>query len=154
MDSESILVVPCRPGQGKGDEMKYFDSLVEANLYSINVDPTQKEVRIELAYAGSNARLVLFATSVDDFVADEMRISNVIDRVRVFGAGDAGDPDTADCLFLLMRGRFPNAGELEWSALQDRLAAIHRGALTLLEIEPVYGAKILLLAGEIKLQPA
>jgi len=132
--------------------MNDLNSLVEAAVHSIQVDPSRKEVRIELSYAGSDKKAVLFAGGVDDFVADEMRLSNVVDRVKVFGAEEDADSSTANCLFYLMRGRLPDAGELEWPALQDRLTAIRSGALTLLELEPVYGAKVLLLARVIELQ--
>ncbi|HET8729277.1 MAG TPA: hypothetical protein VFO41_17385, partial [Alphaproteobacteria bacterium] len=103
--------------------------------------------------AWNGTKALVLATGVDDFVVSEMRIANIVDRVHVFGAeGAVDDLAAANCLFLLMRGRPPASGELEWPALQERLSKIRNGLLNLLKFEPVYGATILLLAKEVRLR--
>lgn len=133
--------------------MKDWNALVEADLHSVHVDPTQKEVRIELVYAGSDQKAAIVASGVDYFVLNEMRLSNVVDRVQLFCVDDAVTPAVVNSVFFLLQGRLPEPAELEWPVLQERLSAIRDGSLTLLEIEPVYGASVRLLAKSIKLLP-
>jgi hypothetical protein len=136
------------------DETKRWDSLVDAEIRSILVNPTRKEVRLELTNPGGDAKGTIVAIGVDDFVMHEMRLSNVIDRVRILAAADAASPCTASAVFFLLQGRLPESTELEWPALKERLDAIRAGSLTLMDIEPVYGARVLLLATSFELRPA
>jgi hypothetical protein len=155
MVSENILGVLCHLGRSKKEyEMESWDCLIEANIYSVRVDPERKEIGIELAYAGNGKKAVIVAEGVDYFVLKEMRISNVIDRVQIFGVDDVADPAVINSVFFLLQGRLPNLFEIEWPALQQKLNAIRNKYLTLMEIEPVYGARILLLAKRIELQSA
>lgn len=150
----NIPAALCHHGQSKEGEMKEWGSLVEADIRSIAVNASRKEVRIELAYAGGDVTGAIAATGVDDCVVYEMRISNVVDRVQVFGIDDAADPAVIEGLFFLMRGRLPDLAERDWPPLREKLNAMRSGALTLVDITPVYGARVLLLAQSIELLPA
>lgn len=136
--------------------MGSWESLVEATIDAIHVDVANKEVRIELTCAWqSKDRKRIVANGVDDVVVNEMRLSNIVDRVSRFAAEDFADDgdEVASRLFYLMRGKEPSPSDLEWPLLREKLARIQCGALGLLEIEPVHGATILVLAEDFRLEP-
>jgi hypothetical protein len=130
--------------------MSEWDTLVESTIDAVHFDLGHKEVRIELtcAWEGKDRKLIV-ATGVDDFVVNEMRLSNIVDRVSRF---DVEDFEVARRLFFLMRGAAPSASDLEWPIFKEKLALIREGKLSLLEIEPVYGATILILAESFRLE--
>ena len=156
MGSESTRGVTIRLGRGKGVDMDGWECLVEATIDAISVDSANKEVRIEVtcAWEGKDRKQIV-ATGVDDFVVNEMRLSNIVDRVNRFTADDIKDEgaEVASRLFFLMRGKELSLSDLEWPALQEKLVRIRDGALGLLEIEPVYGATVLVLAEDFRLEP-
>jgi len=132
-----------------------WESLVEATVDAVHVDLANKEVRIVVTCAWeSKDRMQIVATGVDDFVVNEMRLSNIVDRVNRFDAMENADEGAkvARRLYFLMRGTEPSLSDLEWPALLEKLARIKDGALSLLEIEPVYGATVLVLAEDIRLE--
>lgn len=132
-----------------------WESLVEATIDAIRVDRANKEVWIDVTCAwGGKDRKQIVATGVDDFVVHDMRLSNIVDRVNRFDASASKDEgaEVARLLFFLMRGTEPSPADLEWPAFQDKLIRIRDGALSLLEVEPVYGATILVLAEDIRLE--
>jgi hypothetical protein len=132
--------------------MGEWDDLVEATIEAIHVDASRKEICIDVKCAGDqNVRRKIVAMGVDDFVANEMRLSNVIDRVTLLGAQDVTTPEIPNRLFYLMRGTEPTPSDLEWPVLKQKLALISDGKLSLLELEPVYGASVILLAESFRL---
>ena len=143
-------------GRGEGADMGGWESLVEAEIDAICADSANKEVRLEMTCAWEgNDRMRIVATGVDDFVVNEMRLSNVVDRVSRFDAGnikDEGD-EVARHLFFLMRGKDPSPSDLEWPALRAKLARIQDGALGLLEVKPVHGVTVVVLAGDFRFEP-
>lgn len=135
--------------------MEDWKILLESTIDSIHVDSTSKEVFIDVTCAWeSKQRKRISAIGVDDFVANELRISNIIDRVTIFDAVEFNDvnQNIARRLFMLMRGKEASQTDLEWPTLKSKLACIGDGSLTLLEIEPVYGATILILAAGYRLE--
>jgi hypothetical protein len=136
--------------------MSSWESLVEAVIDAVHVDLKNKKVRVELTCAWNDKdRLAIVASGVDDFLVNEMRLSNIVDRVSRFDADsiEAEDKTVARRLFLLMQGREPDASDLESPLLKEKLRCIQNGSLGLLEIEPVYGATILVLAENFKIEP-
>lgn len=136
--------------------MARWETLVEATIDSIRLDPSNKKVFLDLTSAWEDrGRMRISSSGVDDFVLNDMRLSNVIDRVTVVDAERAMNNEAVVLrrLFFLMRGREPSAGELEWGELRERLACIQSGRLSLVEIEPVYGASIIILAETVSLDP-
>lgn len=134
--------------------MSDWDDLVEATMDAIRVDTSRKEISIEVTYASNcKERKRILATGVDDFVANEMRLSNIIDRVTRFGAHDVTSAEVSSRLFYLMRGREPSSSDLEWPILKQKMALISDGKLSLLEIEPVYGATVTILAEAFRIDP-
>ena len=136
--------------------MNSWETLVESTIDSVHVDTLNKEIRIDVTCAWEGkGRQQIIATGVDDFVANEMRLYNIIDQVNRFDSDDLDrkDSDTSKRLFFLMRGKAPSSSELEWEVLQEKLSCIRDGKLSLLEIEPVYGATIIILAKNFRLEP-
>lgn len=135
--------------------MDEWDVLIEATIDAIHVDPAKKEIRIDVTcmWQGGN-RAQIVALGVDDFVVNEMRLSNIIDRVTRFGKSGTAEEEseTARRLFFMMRGREPDPHDLEWPVLIEKLARIRDGTLALMEIEPVYGATVIVLAQNFQLE--
>jgi hypothetical protein len=135
--------------------MSKWDYLVEATINAVHVDSAGKKICIELTCAWEGKDQVrIVATGVDDFVVNEMRLSNIVDRVsRYRASGSNGeDLEVARRLFFLMQGKEPSESDLEWPVLREKLNRVQKGTLTLLEIEPVYGAMILVLAEDFRIE--
>jgi len=135
--------------------MNGLEFLVESTVDSVHVSAKERKICIELTCAWEgNERKKITATGVDDFIADELRLSNIVDRVHCFDAADFREnlSAIADNLFFLMRGRSPTPADLEWGPLKEKLKSIESGVLKLLVVEPVYGATIILLAREVQLE--
>lgn len=145
-----------RLGRNKESDMDGLEILVESTIDAIYVDSLNKEIRIEMTCAWEDKdRKRIVASGVDDFVVNEMRLSNIVDRVSFFNSDNVEEKSTeiAKRLFFLMRGENPNPSDLEWPPLNKKLSCIRDGALSLLEIEPVYGATVMILAKDISLLP-
>ena len=135
--------------------MSNWDYLVEATIDAVQVDPAGKKICIELTCAWEGKDQVrIVATGVDDFVVNQMRLSNIVDRVSRYQAGGSNGEhlDVARRLFFLMQGKEPSESDLEWPVLREKLNCVQKGTLTLLEIEPVYGAMILVLAEDFRIE--
>ncbi|GGL65014.1 hypothetical protein GCM10009091_53790 [Pseudomonas brenneri] len=135
--------------------MDNWKRLTEATIDGIQVDSTKKEVLINITCMwGSIKRKQIIAKGVQDFTVNEMRLSNIIDRVTRLYADPPQEYETARRVFLMIRGHEPSISDLEWPTLLDYLEKIRQGTLTFIEIEPVYGATITLLAESIQLESA
>ncbi|WP_038489970.1 hypothetical protein [Janthinobacterium agaricidamnosum] len=130
-----------------------WNILTEATIDAIRVEPTKKEIRIDVTcrWEGEKRKQIV-VHGVDDFVINEMRLSNIIDRVTRLDAGDGQEAETARRLFFMMRGREPDASDLDWPVLSEKLDRVRSGTLTLMELEPVYGATVIMLAESIQLE--
>jgi hypothetical protein len=135
--------------------MDEWDALIEATIDAIRVELATKEIRIDVTcmWQGEKRKQIV-ATGVDDFVVNEMRLSNIIDRVTRFAACGAAEEEseTAKRLFFMMRGREPDSNDLKWPVLIEKLACIRDGTLALMEIESVYGATVIVLAQNFQLE--
>lgn len=133
--------------------MDNWDVLTEATIDAIYVESTKKEIRIDVTcrWKGEKRKQIV-AEGVDDFVVNEMRLSNIIDRVSRYYAGGGQEEEAARRLFFMMRGREPDASDLEWPELLGKLGRIRAGTLILMEIEPVYGATVIILAESLQLE--
>lgn len=133
--------------------MDDWDVLTEATIDAIRVESTKKEIRIDVTcrWEGEKRKQIV-AQGVDDFVVNEMRLSNIIDRVTRLDAGDGQETETARRLFFMMRGRKPDTSDLEWPVLLEKLSRVRTGALILMELEPVYGATVIMLAESFQLE--
>lgn len=135
--------------------MNEWDALTEATIDSIHLESTNRVIRIDITcmWKGAERRQIV-ARGVDDFVLSDMRMSNIIDRVTQFDGSDGNSAETvaAARLFVMMRGREPTVGDLQWPELTEKLVQIRDGSLILIEIEPVYGASAIILAKSFQLE--
>ncbi|WP_143684822.1 hypothetical protein [Variovorax sp. KK3] len=131
-----------------------MEVLVESTVDSIHVSAQGRTVEIALTCAWDKAQKKIAAVGVEDFLADELRLSNIIQEVRCFDAENlrANESEVADRLFFLMRGKSPSPADLVWKPLKAKLDLIRSGILRLLVIEPIYGATMLLLAREVRIE--
>lgn len=135
--------------------MNVWSTLIEATIDSVHLSAIRKTVCIEISDpSGANRRKRIVATGVEDFVADELRLSNIIGNVQCYVGANAQEqnPRIGEDLFFLMRGRGTTPADPEWPPLKEKLNKILSGFLKLLIVEPVYGATIILLAHELKLE--
>lgn len=133
-----------------------WDDLIEATIDSIRIEFAKKIIRIDVTCMWQEKhRRRITAFGVDDFVINEMRLENVIDRVTRFGTDIVldGSSSAQAKLFTLLRGREPvSQHELQWPILLEKLAHIQNGTLCLMQIEPVCGAAMIVLAESFKLE--
>jgi hypothetical protein len=134
--------------------MNELDSFVESTVLALSVDPRNHELRLEAScpFRGK-ARKTIVATGIDELLIDDLRIYNIIDRVTVFDATDAVE-EINDCtrsLFYLMQKRELSVSDFTWPALKEKLTLIRTGQSQLMEIEPVAGESITVLAKRIEI---
>ena len=135
--------------------MNLWDLLCEATIDAVFLYPAAKEIRIDLTIPWEKRpKCKLVASGVEDFLVNEMSLSNIVDRLIRYDEKRLvlDKNEVAQRLFFLMRGKNASETDLAWPALEKNLSLIRSGDLTLIEIEPVYGASILLLAKTITLE--
>lgn len=134
--------------------MENWGYLIESEINSINFDSENKKLHLGLHFPWCDGTGRILANGVIDFVANEMRLSNIIDRAILLPSAE-NEVDiitAARRLFFLMRGRNPDSHELDWPILKERIKLISNRELFFLEIEPIHGASFLILALQIQLE--
>jgi hypothetical protein len=135
--------------------MDRMDSLVEATITAFWFDRAKHEMRVEVACVWEDkGKKRIVASGIDKFLIDDMGPYNIIDRVNLYGAEDSMDEksECAACLFFLMQKKELTASDMEWPGFKEKLFLIRDGKLSLMEIEPVYGASFIVLAESIRLE--
>ena len=131
-------------------ESQVPEEVVESTLLAIASDPVSREVI--LSFRLQQHRFELHATGVDDLLVDRFFNQNIVDEVKVFDA-DSDVTGVRDLLAAVLFHR-DNAAEVVEPSLVTKLddctTAVLDGSRVLLEIIPVYGASLLLLAASIK----
>lgn len=128
--------------------MSQLKSLIEATVEYVNIDPVGKKLCIGIVSANKEKLIQIVADGVDDLLVNDLRLSNIIDQVLIHEVGESSE--VAERLFYFLRGVKPTPSDLEWEVLKNKLACIKKGDLTFIEIEPVYGAVIMILAARIE----
>lgn len=126
------------------DQREVCNKFIEGYLTGIAVD--QLEKKIELSLQEPTGRCwVLTATNVSEFMVLQMRMQNIIDRISIWDSSSS-DTDYRDKVFCLFHGKFANEKDDFNSPLISRtIEAIKHGNEILLELDPVYGAIVLML---------
>ncbi|MGD0889493.1 MAG: hypothetical protein ABR889_09620 [Acidobacteriaceae bacterium] len=135
--------------------MDGWNLLVEATITAFHFDHEKMEMKIDVRChwdGGYNKRIIV--SGIDRLAIEEMREYNIIFQVTQFGAEEAMDENSgcASKLFFLMQERDMVASDRNWPYLEEKLSLIRDGRLKLIEIEPVCGASIIVLAESIKLE--
>jgi hypothetical protein len=135
--------------------MEDWGQLVESTITAIKVDSIARGIQIDvITHWEGDQRKRIIADGVNDLLIDDVRSTNIIDRVIMFGQEDLANVER-DCLarlFYLLQKREPTVADLEWPTLNQKLALIRDGSLLLMEIEPVCGASFLVLAESVRLE--
>jgi len=128
-----------------------FSDCVEGHLTGISVDEESKGVDFSIRLQAGRS-VVLSARGVTQLAVSEFREKNIIDRVNAWGH-ESKVSDFQHLLVELLTGQTDLAVDGAFSSLIERqLKAINAGETVLIEIEPVYGARVLMLAKSIALQ--
>jgi len=115
--------------------MEGWDLLIESTVIAFHLDWVTKTLHIDVNSPwGNKERKRIVATGIEELEVSEMRLYNIIDRVNLFGAPDS-------------LVNIP-----KWLPLEKKLSLIRDGSLNLMEIEPVCGASILVLAKLFRLE--
>lgn len=128
-----------------------FAKCVEACITGITLRGN-KQIEISL-HRASGETLVLVASEVERFVANEFRERNIVDRVNFWNF--ASDPsEFRECLTFLVSGVWSgHISEAFLPLIENEIAAIKRDEKVLVEIEPVYGVSAVILAKTVALIP-
>jgi hypothetical protein len=144
-----------RTRRGQGDETVLGQSVpadvTEAYLLGVSTEPTRREVTLTFRDPGGRREFRLVAAQVEYMVIDEFLHQNIVHEVRLFGSGTERRV-VQDLLASLYYNK--DSADVVEDGLQSRLEESTRfvldGRRALLEIEPVYGARVLLLAESIE----
>lgn len=127
-----------------------FNKFVEGHLTGIKVYQTEKRAVLFLQEPAGRS-WVLTATDVSEFMILQMRMQNIIDRISFWDAS-SNDVDYRSKLFSLMYGKFvEEKDDLNLPLINQAIETIRRGDAVLVELEPVYGALVLILARGVSL---
>lgn len=122
---------------------------VEAHILELRAPENAKKISIVLRLiAGPTA--VLRADGVDRFLANEFREQNIIDRITVWDM--RSDKDELHHRLAELIGNDKEPADIFQSLIVSEAALILKGQKILVEIEPVYGVWILMLAENISLE--
>ncbi|HWX66567.1 MAG TPA: hypothetical protein VNZ27_09105 [Rhodanobacter sp.] len=126
-----------------------LDALVEAKLISITFSGHNQAELAILDVTGKE--WLILAEQVDDLFIDEMRMQNLIDEIIFIESSTLLSDAMKKSIYCLMRGEASINIDFEWEPFKDKIKIIESGALSVLEIVPLYGAYILLLAKKINI---
>jgi len=125
--------------------MNDFRDFVEARITGIALLDESKTVRISLRGQAKQC-FTLIAEGVDRIVVNEFREQNIVDRLTVWDSKT--DPtEYRSTLVSLISGLIGDAVDPAWNPVIEReIEAISLGSKVLIEMEPVFGASVILLA--------
>ncbi|MES2740068.1 MAG: hypothetical protein V4754_03850 [Pseudomonadota bacterium] len=150
----NILVGRFRGKQLKyhkdGEKMLDFNKFVEGHLTGIKV--YQEENRAELFLQETTGRKwVLNATDVSELMILQMRMQNIIFRIVIWDL-NSNEEEYKGKIFSLIHGKFETGKDhLSSPVINAKIDMIRRGEAVLLELEPVYGALVLIIAKQVLL---
>jgi hypothetical protein len=125
-------------------------AMIESLLVGLSSDPHSRVV--SLVFRKDRHEFSLRATGVDNLRVHEFTEQNIVDEVRVL-ARDADAQDIRDLLAGLLYDK-AEASELDEpgfiEATEASTRAVLDGRKVLLEITPIYGASVLLLASSVE----
>ena len=125
--------------------------VVESYLLRVEADPGLRQASFTFRTPRGDREFRLIAYEVQRLSMNEFSQQNIVHAVEVLG--DARDPGRVrDLLSILLFDK--SASDIDEPVFRDQLdeavTEVLDGRKVLLEIEPVYGASVLLLAGSIQ----
>lgn len=123
--------------------MHDLNKFVEGYLTGVNVFKQEKKIILSLQEA-TGTRWALTASDVSEFMVLQMRMQNIIDRISIWDIS-SNDFDYRSKLFSLINGKFAEENDdLNAPVITQFVESIRRGDAVLIELEPVYGAIVLI----------
>lgn len=126
--------------------------VIESYLLGVLTDPPRQEVSFMFRSPGGEHEFSLRARGVEDMLIDDFLHQNIVHEVRILGK-DSNPQDVRDLLAYLLFGRAAASEVVEPTflvKLDESTVAVLEERKVLLEVEPVYGASVLLLAGSVE----
>jgi hypothetical protein len=128
------------------------EEIMESYLLGIRADPLSREVALDFRSPRGAHAFGLRAYEVEALDLNDFVHQNIVFEVRVMGRGS--DPQVvvdllADVLFRAAAASDVVA-DTQVLKLKDRTTAVLEGRQVLVELEPVYGASLVLLAGSLE----
>jgi hypothetical protein len=126
-----------------------FSEFVEARVIGIIL--TEENKSVSVFFRGqAKQQFVLTAEGVDRFVAERFREQNIVDRVHLWNSMSEPNDYRASLALLLSGVPSDQMNEQLWLPVVEReIASIERREKVFVEIEPVFGGWIVLLATSI-----
>jgi hypothetical protein len=134
-----------------------WDEFMECEFYSVSVEPVAGERNVLIRILDhEKTRWLLTASGVKYFSLDEMMLQNVIESIRVYDSSAAGAQavEVKEKILSLLQGRSPRAGDNSslCEVVERLVGEIQDSLRVLLEIRPIYGGSVLLIAKNVDLQ--
>lgn len=126
--------------------------VVESYLLGVLTDPRRREVLFTFRAPAGQHEFGLLARGVDDLRINEFMHQNIVQEVRTLG-GNSNPQEVRDLLASLLFNKAETSEVIHptlLARLDECTAAVLEERKILLEIEPVYGASVLLLAGSVE----
>ena len=125
---------------------------MESHLLGIRADPLSREVSLDFRSPSGDHAFGLCAYEVEALGVNDFAHQNIVFEVRVTGGGS--DPQVVRDLLAVVLFGVAAASEVVAATqvvkLEDRTTGVLEGRQVLVELEPVYGASLVLLAGSLE----
>jgi hypothetical protein len=122
--------------------------IVESFLLAVQTDPDSREVILTFRAPAADHAFRLRARGVESLLINEFLEQNIVHELRIAGEGSQPQ-DLRDALTTIFVDQAPTSEGISptlRAQLDEHAAAIVAGRKVLLEVEPVYGASVLLIA--------
>jgi hypothetical protein len=125
--------------------------IIESHLLGITSDPIARQAVFQFRTADGLRNFTLTARDVDELSVNEFLKQNVVHHVRILGAAsDLGEINDLLAALLFDKSHAAEVTDSTFLAeLENRTGNVVHGERILVEIEPVYGASVLVLAGSV-----
>jgi hypothetical protein len=128
------------------------DDVIDAYLLGVLTDPPRHEVAFTFRAPVGASEFGLRARGVEYLLINEFLGQNIVHQLRICGR-ESSPNDVRELLTLLMFDEAHVDAGLEpalFADLNEQTASVMQQQKVLLEIEPVYGASVLMLAASIE----
>jgi hypothetical protein len=127
-----------------------LESLVEARILSLEFDVEAKKVSMRFRLAGGRREICLVSSGVEEFRIADCRLQNIVEEVRISrGSKTSVNELKAEVETIILESGSP--ARLISLTAAKYIDLILSSELTLVSVEPIYGAQISLIATTILL---
>jgi len=134
----------------RAEIMTDFSRCVEAQLFAISISSDSKSVTISLRDVKRSV-FFLVIHGVSRFLANELRETNIVDRIDIWRQDNWSDQGQQLLEELIAGSHEQDAVLAMKSAIADEMSLIRQGSNVLVEIEAVYGATAIVLCERVSI---